>query len=91
MGGAVVLAGVAEQAPAGGRQTDGVHKVLQDAVLHAGKSVVAQRLLQEQVNQGGLERLVAQLAQGLEDASDPQVVVLGPEKQRRMRGNVSEE
>lgn len=78
MGRPVVLAGVAEQASAGGRQADGVDEVLQDAVLHVGKGVVAQRLLQEQTNQRGLEGLVAKLAQGLQDASDPQVVVLGP-------------
>ena len=30
------------------------------------------------MNQRGLEGLVAQLAQGLQDARDPQVVVLGP-------------
>jgi len=78
VGGPVVLAGVAEEAPASGRQADGVDVVLQGAVLHVGKRVVAQRLLQEQMDQLGLEGLVAQLAQGLQDASDPQVVVLGP-------------
>lgn len=78
MGRLVVLAGVAEQASAGGWQADGVHVVLQGAVLHVGNGVVAQRLLQEQMNQRGLEGLIAKLAQGLQDASDPQVVVLGP-------------
>ncbi|TNN65428.1 hypothetical protein EYF80_024369 [Liparis tanakae] len=72
VGGRVVLAGVAEEAPASGRQADGVDVVLQGAVLHVGKRVVAQRLLQEQMDQLGLEGLVAQLAQGLQDASDPQ-------------------
>lgn len=77
MGGPVVLAGVAEQAPAGGRQPDGVDVVLQDAVLHVGEGVLAQRLLKEEAHQRGLERLIAQLAQGLEDPGDPQVVVVG--------------
>lgn len=76
----VVLAGEAQQAPAGGRQADGVDKVLQDAVLHVGQRVVAQRLLQEEAHQRGLESLVAQLAQRLQDAGDAQVVVLGPEE-----------
>lgn len=78
VGGPVVLAGVAEQASAGGWQANGVDVVLQDAVLHVGNGVVAQWLLQEQTNQRGLEGLVAKLAQGLQDASDPQVVVLRP-------------
>lgn len=78
MGRPVVLASVAEQASAGGGQANGVDIVLQDAVLHVGNGVVAQRLLQEQTSQRGLEGLVAKLAQGLQDASDPQVVVLGP-------------
>lgn len=78
----VVLASVAEQASAGGWQADGVDVVLQDAVLHVGNGVLAQRLLQEQANQWGLEGLVAELPQGLQDASDPQVVVLRPGKNR---------
>lgn len=45
MGGSVVLASKAEQASACGREMDGVDVVLQDAVLHAGQSPVAQRLL----------------------------------------------
>lgn len=65
MGRPIVLVGVAEQASACGRQADGVDKVLEDAVLHVGKGVAAQRLLQEQTDQRGLEGLVAQLAQGL--------------------------
>lgn len=75
-----MLPGVAEKAPASGRQADGVDVVLQDAVLHVGQRVVAQRLLQEEANQRGLEGLVAKFTQGLQDASDPQVVVLGPSK-----------
>lgn len=82
MGWPVVLAGVAKEAPAGGREADGVDVVFQDAVLHVWKGVVAQRLLQEEVNQWGLEGLIAQFAQGLQDASDPQVVVLGPLKNK---------
>ena len=82
MGWLVVLAGVAEQAPAGGREADCVDVVLQDAVLHVWKGAVAQRLLQEEANQWGLEGLIAQFAQGLQDASDPQVVVLRPLKIR---------
>lgn len=54
-------------------------------MLHVGKGVVAQRLLQEQANQRGFEGLIAELAQGLQDASDPQVVVLGPSKKQRRR------
>lgn len=82
MGRPVVLAGVAEQASAGGWQADGVDVVLQDAVLHVGNGVLAQRLLQEQANQWGLEGLIAKLPQGLQDASDPQVVVLRPGKNK---------
>lgn len=74
----VVLAGVAQQASAGGGQADGVDKVFQDAVLHVGEGAVEQRLLQEQTHQRGLEALVSQLPQGLQDTGDPQVVVLGP-------------
>lgn len=76
--GPVVLAGEAEQTSPRGRQANGVDVVLQDAVLHVWKGVVAQRLLQEEPNQRGLEGLVAKLAQRLQDASEPQVVVLGP-------------
>lgn len=78
MGRPVVLAGVTEQPSAGGGQADGVDEVLQDAVLHVGERVVAQRLLQEETHQRGFEGLVAELAQRLQDASDAQVVVLGP-------------
>lgn len=42
MGRPVVLAGEAKQAAAGGWQADGVDVVLQDAVLHVRKGVVAQ-------------------------------------------------
>lgn len=45
MGRSVVLAGIAEQASAGGRQADGVDVVLQDAVLHVVQGAVAQRFL----------------------------------------------
>lgn len=83
VGGPVVLAGVAQQAPAGGRQTDGVDEVLQDAVLHVGEGAVVERLLQEQAHQRGFEALVPELPQGLQDAGDPQVVVLGPRERRR--------
>lgn len=75
-----MVTGIAEQAPAGGWQAYGVDVVLQDTVLHVGKGVVAQRLLQEQTNQWSLEGLVTKLTQGLQDPSDPQVVVLGPLK-----------
>lgn len=78
MGRPVVLAGIAEQASAGGWQADGVDKVFQDAVLHVGQGAVAQRLLQEEANERGLKGLIAELTQGLQDASDPQVVVVGP-------------
>lgn len=82
MGRPVVLAGVAQQASAGGGQADGVDKVFQDAVLHIGEGAVEQRLLQEQTHQRGLEALVSQLPQGLQDAGDPQVVVLGPKNSK---------
>lgn len=82
MGRPVVLACVAKQAPAGGREANGIDKVLQDTVLHVWKGVVAQRLLQEEANQWGLEGLIAQLTKGLQYASDPQVVVLGPSKNK---------
>lgn len=78
MGRPVVLAGIAKQAPAGGWEAYGVDIVLQDTVLHVWKGVVAQRLLQEESNQWGLECLISQFTQGLQDASDPQIVVLGP-------------
>lgn len=78
MGRPVVLAGIAEQASAGGWEADGVDEILQDAMLHVGKGVVTQRFLQEQSNQRGFEGLIAELTQGLQDAGDPQVVVLGP-------------
>lgn len=83
MGGPVVLASEAEQASACGRETDGVDVVLQDAVLHVGQSPAAQRLLQEETDERSLKGLKAELPQGLQDPSDPQVVVLGPEE----RGN----
>lgn len=63
MGGPVVAAGVAKQASAGGREADCVDVVLQDAVLHVGEGVLAQRLLQEEADQWGLEGLVAQFTQ----------------------------
>lgn len=87
MGRPVVLAGVAQQAPAGGRQADGVDKVFQDAVLHVGEGAVVKRLLQEQTHQRGLEALVSQLAQGLQDAGDPQVVVLRPKCSKETPGS----
>lgn len=79
----VVLAGVAKQASAGGWQADGVDKVFQDAVLHVGERAVVERLLEEQTHQRGFETLVPKLPQGLQDAGDPQVVVLGPKVERR--------
>lgn len=78
MGRPVVLAGVAEQASAGGWQADGVDEILQDAVLHVGEGVVVQRFLEEEMDQWGFEGLVSKLAQGLQDSSNSQVVVLGP-------------
>lgn len=78
MGRPVVLACVAQQASAGGWQADGVDEVFQDAVLHVGEGAVVKRLLQEEAHQWGFEALVSKLPQGLEDAGDPQVVVLGP-------------
>lgn len=74
----VVLACVAQQASAGGWQADGVDEVFQDAVLHVGEGAVAKRLLEEQTHQRGFEALVPKLPQGLQDAGDAQVVVLGP-------------
>lgn len=78
MGRPVVLAGVAEQASAGGWQADGVDEILQDAVLHVGEGVVVQRFLEEETDQWGFEGLISKLAQGLQDSSNSQVVVLGP-------------
>lgn len=80
MGRPVVLACVAQQASAGGWQADGVDKVFQDAVLHVGEGAVVKRLLQEETNQRRFEALVSKLPQGLQDAGDPQVVVLGPKR-----------
>lgn len=85
MGRPVVLAGVAQQASAGGWQADSVDKVFQDAVLHVGEGAVAERLLEEQAHQRSFEALVSQLPQGLQDAGDPKVVVLGPEKDIRYK------
>jgi len=73
----VVLASVAEQASTCGWQADGVDKVFQGAVLHIREGTITQRLFQKKANQWGLEGLVAKLAQGLQDACDPQVVVVG--------------
>lgn len=83
MGGPVVLASEPKQASPRGRQADGVDEVLQHAVLHVLKRAAAQRLLQEEANQRGLECLVAELTEGLQDAGDPQVVVVGSEKTKR--------
>lgn len=77
-----MLAGEAEQASARGRQADSVYVVLQDAVLHVGQGPVAQRLLQKKADEWSLEALEAELPQGLEDPSDPQVVVVGSDRQR---------
>lgn len=63
MGRPVVLAGIAKQASARGWEADGVDVVLQGTVLHVWKDVVAQRLLQKEANQRGLEGLIAQFTQ----------------------------
>lgn len=51
-------------------------------MLHVGEGALAERLLEEQAHQRSFEALVSQLPQGLQDAGDPKVVVLGPEKER---------
>lgn len=83
MGRPVVLAGVAEQASAGGWQADGVDEILQDAVLHVGEGVVVQRFLEEETDQWGFEGLISKLSQGLQDSSNSQVVVLGPQRTKK--------
>lgn len=80
-----MLAGVPEQTAAVGAEADGVDVILQGAVQHVGQGAPAQSLIQQQTHQGGLEGLEAQLTQRLEDARDPQIVMLGPGERGRDR------
>lgn len=55
-----------------------VDKVLERAVPHVSQRSLHQSLLQQQVHQRQLVVLEAQLAQALQNARDPQIVVLRP-------------
>lgn len=55
-----------------------VDKVLKRTVAHVSQCALHQSLLQQQVHQRQLVALEAQLSQALQDARDPQIVVLRP-------------
>lgn len=55
-----------------------VDKVLKRTVAHVNQRALHQSLLEQQVHQRQLVALEAQLTQALQDARDPQIVVLRP-------------